>query len=120
MGVYIGDDPAFVFPSFIAAASEELLERAKEKFYEPFILFLRCLQGKTAEIKTSIFNPESASKTSRSADDFLVDVRFRLFFGGNGQLFLEQIKRADPMHRLLIFDSDKSNMFSDQTKQYEG
>lgn len=95
MGVHIGDDPVFIFPSFAAAVMDELLDRAKEKFYEQIILRVRNLQRKAAKIETSFSDQKSAEKANGAAGIFLLDVF--VFYGTarRRSLFLEQLKRAD-------------------------
>lgn len=98
MGVLIGDEKTFIFPSFIGAVIDESVERAKEKFY-----------GKKSNKKSKMLSRMSASfsrskkifikrfiaKTNGSAESFLLDVRIFRRAVSDRLLLLEQMKKAD-------------------------
>lgn len=80
MGVHIGDDFVFTFPSFFQAAGDEAFSRAR-RIYETAFLPVRILQGK----RTNLIN------ANRFADNFGV-------FGGRRRAFFYlsiKIERAD-------------------------
>lgn len=97
MGVLIGDEPVFNHSSFVDAVCEELLDRAKGKFYESYFLFLQRLQRKTAS-RTEIHH--QPAKEIVAAGRFLLDARiyYRAVFT---RIFsLGQIKKPVNHHRL--------------------
>lgn len=90
MGVHIGDDPVFIFPSFIGATFDEIFDRAKEKFYEAKSEMLSRMPAGVSESK-KIFN-QSAEKTI-AAGSFLL---YRVLFHRTGfhRSFFLDVKKA--------------------------
>ena len=74
MGVLIGDESVFNFPSFFVAASDEVFDRLRNKIYEKRInLPVQCVQRKAEKIRTALLRENAAEKTKITGGNILLD-----------------------------------------------
>jgi len=94
MGVLIGDEKVTNFPSIVVAASDELYDRAKNKFYEKKFNLLSRVPACISEF---------ASQIAQKIDDgsFLLDARVFRIAVYHRSLLLDVKKVGDITHRLF-------------------
>ena len=85
----MGDDkPAFNFPSFFVAASDEIFDRLKNKFYEKTFNLLRRMSANVPQ------------KIDDRSFRFYTDLLRHYFC--DREIFLDIKKAGDITHRLLV------------------